>query len=346
MLEKSEIPVFLQQANLYDELPSGCLSFTPEGTILAVNKTFAKWIGETKEGLVSKNAKSLLSKASLLYYNLFLDPLFRIQGFVEEINLQFLSKEGSFDVLFNGRSYKDKSGTTVLIIASVVKIGDRKKYEVELLTEKRIAEEQQSKLQFLINLVPIQIWTADPQGRIKSMNLQIQEYFGSFSFEQGSEFFGVYEPDREAAFEDWKESIKDGKRFERELRLVGLSGNPEWFLVRGEPYYNSENNIDMWFCCSININKRKLLQIANQKELKSNLSSAYETLDHHEAKLSTIALNQSHMVRKPLANILGLIDVLKDKPEPEDFSIMLNMLYNSVEELDLMVRKISKDTHF
>jgi PAS domain-containing protein len=344
MLEKSEVHEFLQQANLYEELPCGCLAFTPEGTILAVNKTFTDWVGGTKEGLLSANVKSLLSKASLLYYNLFLDPLFRIKGFVEEINLQFLGTEGTFDVLFNGRSYKNNSGNVVLISATVLKIKDRKKYEAELLSERRNAEQQQSKLQFLINLVPIQIWTADPEGKVQSMNLQIQEYFGSFGLNEASEFLGVFEPDRKAAFEDWQDSILKGKRYERELRLVGQSGMPEWFLVKGEPYYNSDDKIEMWFCCSININRRKLMQIANQMELKSHLSSAYKTLDHHQAKFSSIAMDQSHMVRKPLANILGLIDVLKNAPEPDDFVIMLNMLYESVNELDSMVNKISRDT--
>jgi len=344
MLEKEQISEFLKHSNIYDELPCGCVSFSPEGTILAANKTFANWTEKNVAELLGKSLKSLLSKASLLYYNLFIDPLFRLKGFAEEINLQFLSEEGKFDVLFNGKAYKDNSGTIVLIIATVIKISDRKKYEVELLAEKRNAEQQKSKLQFLIDLVPIQIWATDPQGKVQSMNLQIEEYFGDFNVENASYFLGVYEPDREVAFMDWQNSIKLGKRYERELRLVGLSSNPEWFLVRAEPYFNSNDEIDMWFCCSININKKKLLQIANQKELSSNLSSAYKTLDHHEAKFSSIALSQSHMVRKPLANILGLIDVLKDHPEPDDFSMMMNMLYESVEELDMMVKKISKDT--
>ncbi|RZK67547.1 MAG: PAS domain-containing protein, partial [Pedobacter sp.] len=224
MLEKRDITDFLQQANLYDELPCGCLSFNPDGTILAANKTFANWIGVTKDSLLSLNLKSLLTKASLLYYNLFLDPLFRIKGYVEEINLQLLGEEGSFDVLFNGKCYKNSMGTVVLINATVLKIKERKKYEAELLSEKRNAEQQQSKLQFLINLVPIQIWTADPQGEVQSMNLQVQEYFGSISLDKGSTFSGVFEPDRKVAFEDWKESIKNGKRYERELRLLGRSG--------------------------------------------------------------------------------------------------------------------------
>jgi signal transduction histidine kinase len=49
-----------------------------------------------------------------------------------------------------------------------------------------------------------------------------------------------------------------------------------------------------------------------------------------------------HMVRKPLANILGLIKIINDNPEPDELSVMLSMLHESVQELDLMVNKVSK----
>jgi PAS domain-containing protein len=343
MLDKSQIPQFIQRDNLYDELPCGFITFDPDGHILAANKTIANWTGQSTDELLSQTFKSLLTKASLLYYNLFLDPILRIKGFVEEINLQLVGKNGNFDILFNGKSYKDKDEKLVLINATVLRIGDRKKYEAQLLSEKRHAEQEKSKLQFLINLVPIQIWTADPKGKMLSMNLQMQEYFGAFTLDDGSEFLGVSELDRKAAYNDWQDTVKKGIRYEREARFVGISGKPEWFFITAEPYYNSDDQIEMWFCCSININKKKLLQIANQMEMKSNLSSAYKTLDHHEARFSTIALNQSHMVRKPLANILGLIEIISDKQEPEDLSIVLNMLYESVKELDSMIKLVSKD---
>jgi PAS domain-containing protein len=342
MLETGGLPDFIKRENLYDELPCGFLSYTPEGTLLDVNTTLANWLGQSREELLSQGFKSMLTKASLLYYNLFLDPSLRVKDLAEEINLQLVGPAGTFDVLFSGKSYKDSSGKTVLINATVLKIGNRKKYEAELLSEKRNAETQQSKLQFLINLVPIQIWTADPSGNVLTTNLQVKEYFGDLTVENETKFLGIFEEDRQAAFDDWQSSIKSGKIFEREARLIGVSNQPEWFLMRGQPYYNADDKIEMWFCCSVNINKKKLLQIANQAELKSNLSTAYETLNHHEARFSSIAFDQSHMVRKPLANILGLIKIINDNPEPDELSVMLSMLHESVQELDLMVNKVSK----
>jgi PAS domain-containing protein len=342
-IEDSEIGAFLKRDNLYDELPCGFLSFSPEGILYDVNRTLANWLGRSAEELLRLGFKAMLSKASLLYYNLFLDSLLRLKDLTEEINLQFAGADGNFDVLFSAKSYKNGKGKTVLVNAIVLKIDNRKKYEAELLLEKRNAETQQSKLQFLIDLVPIQIWTANSEGKVLSINRQVGDYFGDFSLDNRTEFLGMYAEDREAAFNEWLNSIAKGKRYEREARLIGASGQPEWFLIQCEPYYNADKMIEMWFCCGININRKKLLQLANQNELKTNLSRAYQTLDHNEARFSLIALSQSHMVRKPLANILGLIEIINDKPEEEELLIMLSMLYESAKELDLMVRKVSEE---
>ncbi|MEJ7560050.1 MAG: PAS domain-containing protein [Pedobacter sp.] len=343
LLENQELNEFLKRGNLYDELPCGFVSFSPEGSIYDVNRTLADWLGRTPEELVSVSFKSMLSKASLLYYNLFLDPLLRVKNSTEEISLQFVGLDGSFDVLFSAKSYRDSGGTTILINAIVLKIDNRKKYEAELLLERRNAEAQQSKLQFLIDLVPIQIWTTNSEGRVLSINRQVGDYFGDLSLDNRSDFSGMFSEDREAAYADWLKSIAVGKRYEREARFVGTSGKPEWFLIQCEPFYSPDNKIEIWFCCSININKKKLLQLANQQELKTNLSRAYQTLDHNEARFSSLAMSQSHMVRKPLANILGLIEIINEKPEEEELLSILSMLYESVQELDLMVKKVSKD---
>lgn len=341
-LEESEIPKFLARENLYDELPCGFLSFTPEGTLFDINQTLADWIGQSPEQLRAIGFKALLSKASLLYYNLFLEPLLQIEDLAEEINLKFTSRAGTFDALFSGKSYKNSTGKTLLINATILKISNRKKYESELRLEKRSAEIEQDKLKFLINLVPIQIWTADPSGKLLSINLQVRNYFGDATLDRGTEFLGIVEEDRASAKDAWESSVQSGKLFEREVRFLGISGQPEWFLLRGEPYYN-EDVIEMWFCCSININKKKLLQLANQLELKSHLSNAYTNLDHKEARLSAIAFYQSHMVRKPLANILGLIELVNDKQEQEELSAIMELLFESVQELDIMVKNITND---
>jgi PAS domain S-box-containing protein len=346
-----DLNAYISKDFLYDELPCGFISFKPDGTILSVNKTLLQWVGLAATAIPGQSFKTLLTKSSMLYYNLVIEPLLNLKPTVNEINLKFNSQNRPFDALLNAVSYKNAEGNLIVINATVQKITDRKQYENELLSEKRraeqekqLAEEEQRKFEFLFNSVPNQIWTADPNGRVLKMNDKLRHYFGTLDISQEEDSIGVFIDDRNKVLDVWKNCLATGKKFERELRLYGASKVPEWFLVYAEPYYHLNGEIDMWFGSNTNINKQKLLQIANQQELKLHLSAAYEQLSEKSELLVSIANTQSHMVRKPLANILGLAALLNKNSMDTEAENILSLLLQSVKELDEMVRQTSKST--
>lgn len=66
-----------------------------------------------------------------------------------------------------------------------------------------------------------------------------------------------------------------------------------------------------------------------------------------ERKMREIAWQQSHVVRAPLARILGLVQLLQDgvkRNEVEDFDLY-NSIDQSANELDAIIRKISETTY-
>jgi len=75
----------------------------------------------------------------------------------------------------------------------------------------------------------------------------------------------------------------------------------------------------------------------NSTELKDTRASLTQT----QLTLSQINYIQSHFVRKPIANIMGLSTLLKTmKMEPEVQNI-INMINESAEELDEMIKDMS-----
>jgi hypothetical protein len=65
-------------------------------------------------------------------------------------------------------------------------------------------------------------------------------------------------------------------------------------------------------------------------------------LNNAETQLEEINFIQSHHVRKPLANILGLITLLEKEPGADSFALMSGMLRQSATELDAVIRNISQ----
>lgn len=74
----------------------------------------------------------------------------------------------------------------------------------------------------------------------------------------------------------------------------------------------------------------------------SELVDTQGKLGEAETHLEEIGFIQSHVVRKPLANILGLVELLKvDGPSDE----ILDLLHSSAQELDKVVHEISEKTN-
>lgn len=87
--------------------------------------------------------------------------------------------------------------------------------------------------------------------------------------------------------------------------------------------------------------KAKII-IANDVTEKTNYISA---IQDQNAKLRDIAWMQSHMVRAPLARMMGLIDLIQNYNQAGvDKDVLLGHLLNSAHELDVLIRDISDKT--
>jgi len=341
-MSSSKISEITETDFLYNQLPCGFISYKPNGKILRVNETFSKWLGLTVEEMYLLNFSNILTKASGLYYTMVIDPVLNLQSTANEIYLTFLSDNGEIDTLLNAVSYKDEQGKLILINATVQKITDRKKYESALILQKKHSEEEKRRFEFLSNTVPNQIWTANADGTMIYVNQKIIDYFGVREMTYYSSFEGIVEEDREKIFKSWQKCLLAGKRFEREVKLVGIKQVEEWFFIAIEPFYNEDGNIESWFGSATNIHRQKTLQIANYSSLSLSLNNAQKNLDQNKQVFANIALNQSHMIRKPLANIMGLLELLADEELSKESRNLFQLLSASAAELDEMIKKASK----
>jgi PAS domain S-box-containing protein len=129
--------------DLYEHAPCGYISTRPDGTFIKVNQTFQTWTGYPREELLAgKRLQELLTIGSKLFHETHYAPLLRMQGFVNEINLDLVHKDGRpLSMLVNAIQKKDESGNPLLNRTILFNISDRKKYERELLLARKKAEE-------------------------------------------------------------------------------------------------------------------------------------------------------------------------------------------------------------
>ncbi|MGI4022445.1 MAG: PAS domain-containing protein [Janthinobacterium lividum] len=331
-------------AYLYENSPCGHLSFFPGKNIFQINQTLLNWIGLSREEVFSqKKFQDLITVGGKLYYQMVVVPLLNRQGFLNEINFDIIVKNGTpFPCLFNAIGIKSDDGKTIAVHATILKITDRKQYESELLMSKKMAEEERKRFESLSNIIPEIIWTALANGSVNFMNERFFEYFkkSNETLRKTSLLHLIHPPYRKKILKLWIDAVQNGEKFEAEVLLKKQWNNYEWFIVRAVPYRNDNNVVEMWFGSCTNIHEHKKQQLKAVENLNHSLSEASEIISSKEKTLEEIAYSQSHLVRRPLANIIGLVEMLECTEEDSMNNSITTMLKQSAAELDEMIKQI------
>ncbi|MES2355514.1 MAG: sensor domain-containing diguanylate cyclase [Pseudomonadota bacterium] len=128
--------------DLYENAPCGYLSTLPSGLIAKVNETFLKWTGYRREDLLYvKRFQDLLSNGGKIFYETHYFPLLQMQGFINEIAVDFICQDGrKLPAFINSVLKKHETGEPLVIRTTVANATDRRRYEGELLLAQKKSE--------------------------------------------------------------------------------------------------------------------------------------------------------------------------------------------------------------
>lgn len=126
-------------------------------------------------------------------------------------------------------------------------------------------------------------------------------------------------PDNSNDFQEKLSKAVSGDHLRNEIKIDFKDNQTMWVVEKFLPVYDQEEN---------------LVGVALTYDLSFN-----KIKNQHE-KLNEIAFLQSHVIRKPLANILGLLQFLKMGTPDQDYAKVYQYLENSAEELDEVIQNI------
>lgn len=138
----------IKYRELYDNLPCGCVTVTPDGTVVGLNKAFTKITGYQRDEVVDKmKFKDFLTSGGNLFLETQVNPRLHLYGQAEEIKIEILNKANKkIPTLLNSVQERDHSGADLYTQHALVDISQRNLYEKELLNSKKNAEELSQKL--------------------------------------------------------------------------------------------------------------------------------------------------------------------------------------------------------
>jgi PAS domain S-box-containing protein len=146
-------------------------------------------------------------------------------------------------------------------------------------------------------------------------------------FELGKSIFDYVDDYRKAPLQVYLDQVDAGLTVEYELEFE-VGGKSLWMHYTIMPVY--EENSKRGIC----INGREITEFKNY----------VHTIEAQNARLREISWTQSHMVRGPLARIMGLNSLIRDSTDVQEQKELLHYLGQSCTDLDTVVRKIVKDS--
>ncbi len=200
----------------------------------------------------------------------------------------------------------------------------------EQVQAQRKTQLSETKLKGLINNTDDLIWMVDTVGVIVTANEAFKQKFKkTFGFEVDlKERMLLENLSPEGFLVQWEKYIK--KAFKGEsLRVeeeVLTEDKKECFDIIVNPIYGDRNEIIGVGCFARDITSRK---------------SAENQIKDQVKKLKEVAWIQSHQVRKPLANIMGLLHLLQSKNiDATQHQELFQHMEVSCQELDSVVKEI------
>lgn len=203
--------------------------------------------------------------------------------------------------------------------------------------------------EFIFNEAPIGFVSFKPDGEIIKANCTFYSFFDKTEREfPSANFLKLLTKGSALYFQMVLNPLLNLREYTNEISLSFSTPTENFDALFNAKAYKDEHGkvivVNAYLLKIIDRKKYEAELLLAKRMAEDSLNSAKKIIDDNNEQFMKIALNQSHMIRRPMANMLGLISILKDIQISEDGADLIRLLETSAEELDTQIKEIVSQT--
>ncbi len=172
----------------------------------------------------------------------------------------------------------------------------------ELREAEQVARVAAARRRFLIEAMPVQVWTATAEGQLDFVSNRVVSYFQR-SAEQilGDGWLAVLHPDDvEAVVARWTRALETGDPYDVEFRLRRSDGDYRWHLGRANAERSADGQVVTWVGTNTDIHDAKVALA--ELTLRSQYEQHLIGIVSHDLRnpLSAVSLATTLLLQRPL----------------------------------------------
>jgi PAS domain S-box-containing protein len=157
---------------------------------------------------------------------------------------------------------------------------------------KEALDEAQNRTRFILESLPVLVWTNRPDGTPDYFNQRWLDFTGLTQAEMlALEWNALVHPDDQAGLaQGWQQALAAGTPFQYEYRMRRHDGQFRWLLIRSSPRRRADGTISMWVGAASDVHERRQMvqELLDANETQAMLAEqAYQLYQKAEGQRET-----------------------------------------------------------
>ncbi len=315
ILLKNNLSLYRKAFNLLPDVI--CINRIKDGLFLDVNQGFSEITGYSKEEILGKSSLELNIWHDQKDRDKLITAL-KQKGYIKNLEAKYRLKDGrvAIGLMSANLIY---IGNEAYTLSATKDIGELKKTQEQLAKNEKLLKDAQ-------RIAGFGCWELDITNNKLCWSDEVYNIFEipKTEFETTYEAFleRVHPEDRELVDKTYKNSLRTGKPYKIEYRVLMPDGRVKWMLDQCETYVDKHGNPIRSIGTILDITERKSFERTlkqHKEELEYKVRERTKELEFANKELESFAFSVSHDLRAPLRAIDGFSKILE-----EDYSPLLD----------------------